>query len=60
MSQDEVKILIQILNALTYRISDAPVILNILSYLNKQVTDKTTTPVVTVSPENMKIKIEKK
>ena len=60
MSQDEIKILIQILNALTFHPKDAKDILNILSQLEEKVKEpEIEVPIVTISPDNIKVKIEK-
>ncbi len=61
MSQDQIKILIQILNVLHFHLKDAKVILPILEYLNKQVAEPLIdVPIVTISPENIYIDIEDK
>ena len=60
MSQDEIKILIQILRALNFKLEDAKPLLSILSKLEDQVEEpEIETPVVTIEPGNLKVKIDK-
>ena len=61
MSEDEVKILIQLLDSLSFYPKDAKVILNILAYLEEQVKQPDIKAYeVTVVPENTKVKITKR
>jgi hypothetical protein len=61
LSQDQAKITVQILNSLRYTPDDGKTICGIVDELNKLIVDKTLdVPSVSLLPENINVKIEKK
>ena len=58
MSEDQIKILVQILSVLQFRLPEAKIVLPILEYLQKQIKEPdVAVPVVVITPENINIKI---
>jgi len=61
LSQDQAKITVQILSALRFTPDDGKTITEIIAELEKTIVDKTiNVPSVSLLPENINIKIEKK
>jgi len=61
LSEDQAKIIVQILNSLKYNPQDGKDVLNIVNEVDKLIIDKTiAVPVVYVTPDTVYVKIEKK